>query len=257
VLLSDTDLTPNGGPTTASRQTYVSGNAARRAAIQMREVMAQVASEHLDAAPDTLKFRNGRIEYDGKSASFAEVVEWMEAEGRATKLVYEYTAPETKPLGQGGDMHVAFSYATHAALVEVDTDTGQVKVLKVVAAHDIGRAINPLALEGQIDGGIVMGIGNALTEEFPHDNGVPWAQWLARYKMPSIKHTPEIKSFIVEHEISTGPFGAKGVGEISSIPITPAITNAIYNAVGVRVRRLPVDQDSLLRAMKSGAKSVD
>jgi xanthine dehydrogenase molybdenum-binding subunit len=257
VLLSDTDLTPNGGPTTASRQTYVSGNAARHAAIQMREVMSSVAAERLDVPPDSLRFRNGRVEHDGKSASFAEVVEWMQAEGRATKLVYEYTAPETKPLGQGGDMHVAFSYAAHAALVEVDTDTGEVKVLKVIAAHDIGRAINPLALEGQIEGGIVMGIGNALTEEFAHEKGVPWAQWLARYKMPSIKHTPEIESFIVEHEISSGPFGAKGVGEISSIPITPAITNAIANAVGVRVRRLPVDQDTLLRAMKSGAKSVD
>lgn len=257
VFLSDTDLTPNGGPTTASRQTYVSGNAARHAAIQMREVMAQVAAEHLDAAPDQLKFRDGRVQHNGKSASFAEVVEWMQAEGRATKLTYEYTAPATRPLGQGGDMHVAFSYAAHAALVEVDTETGQVKVLKVIAAHDIGRAINPLALQGQIDGGIVMGIGNALTEEFPHEKGVPWAQWLARYKMPSIKHTPQIKSFIVEHEVSSGPFGAKGVGEISSIPITPAITNAIYNAVGVRVRRLPVDQDALLRAMKHGDKSVD
>jgi len=257
VLLSDTDLTPNGGPTTASRQTYVSGNAAKHAAIQMREIMSRVAAEHMDVSPDALQFHNGRVEHNGKAASFAEVVEWMQAEGRATKLIYEYTAPETKPLGQGGDMHVAFSYAAHAALVEVDTDTGEVKVLKVIAAHDIGRAINPLALEGQIEGGIVMGIGNALTEEFPHEKGVPWAQWLARYKMPSIKHTPEIKSFIVEHEISSGPFGAKGVGEISSIPITPAITNAIYNAVGVRIRRLPVDQDTLLRAMKSGAKSVD
>ena len=265
VLLSDTDLTPNGGPTTASRQTYVSGNAARHAAMQMREVMSRVAAERLDVSPDSLKFRNGRVEHAddnnghsrGKSASFAEVVEWMQAEGRSTKLIYEYTAPETRPLGQGGDMHVAFSYAAHAALVEVDTETGEVKVLKVIAAHDIGRAINPLALEGQIEGGIVMGIGNALTEEFPHEQGMPWAQWLARYKMPSIKHMPEIKSFIVEHEISSGPFGAKGVGEISSIPITPAITNAIANAVGVRVRRLPVDQDTLLRAMKNGAKSVD
>lgn len=257
VLLSDTDLTPNGGPTTASRQTYVSGNAAKHAAIQMREIMSRVAAEHMDVSPDALQFHNGRVEHNGKAASFAEVVEWMQAEGRATKLIYEYTAPETKPLGQGGDMHVAFSYAAHAALVEVDTDTGEVKVLKVIAAHDIGRAINPLALEGQIEGGIVMGIGNALTEEFPHEKGVPWVQWLARYKMPSIKHTPEITSFIVEHEISSGPFGAKGVGEISSIPITPAITNAIANAVGVRVRRLPVDQDTLLRAMKSGAKSVD
>ena len=257
VLLSDTDLTPNGGPTTASRQTYVSGNAAKHAAMQMREVMSSVAAERLDVSPDSLKFHDGRVGHNGKSASFAEVVEWMQAEGRPTKLIYEYTAPETKPLGQGGDMHVAFSYAAHAALVEVDTDTGEVKVLKVIAAHDIGRAINPLALEGQIEGGIVMGIGNALTEEFPHEKGIPWVQWLARYKMPSIKHTPEIKSFILEHEISSGPFGAKGVGEISSIPITPAITNAIANAVGVRVRRLPVDQDTLLRAMKSGTKSVD
>jgi xanthine dehydrogenase molybdenum-binding subunit len=257
VLLSDTDRTPNGGPTTASRQTFVSGNAARHAAIEMRSIMSGVAAERLDVSPDSLMFRNGRVEHNGKSASFAEVVQWLQAEGRSTKLTYEYTAPTTQPLGTGGDMHFAFSYAAHAALVEVDTDTGEVKVLKVIAAHDIGRAINPLALEGQIDGGIVMGIGNALTEEFPHEKGIPYVQWLARYKMPSIKHTPEIKSFIVEHEASTGPFGAKGVGEISSIPITPAITNAIYNAVGVRVRRLPVDQDTLLRAMKSGAKSVD
>jgi CO/xanthine dehydrogenase Mo-binding subunit/aerobic-type carbon monoxide dehydrogenase small subunit (CoxS/CutS family) len=265
VLLSDTDLTPDGGPTTASRQTYVSGNAARHAAVRMREVMSTVAAEHLDVPPDSLLFRNGRVEHaggdhgqpNGKSAAFVEVVEWMQAEGRATKLTYDYHAPETKPLGQGGDMHVAFSYAAHAALVEVDTDTGEVKVLKVIAAHDIGRAINPLALEGQIEGGIVMGIGNALTEEFSHEKGVPWAQWLARYKMPSIKHTPEIESYVVEHEVSSGPFGAKGVGEIASIPITPAITNAIANAVGVRIRRLPVDQDTLLRAMKSGARSVD
>jgi xanthine dehydrogenase molybdenum-binding subunit len=257
VLLSDTDRTPNGGPTTASRQTFVSGNAARHAAIEMRSIMSGVAAERLDVSPDSLKFVNGRVEHNGKSASFAEVVQWMQAESRSTKLTYEYTAPTTQPLGTGGDMHFAFSYAAHAALVEVDTDTGEVKVLKVIAAHDIGRAINPLALEGQIDGGIVMGLGNALTEEFPHEKGIPYVQWLARYKMPSIKHTPEIKSFIVEHEASTGPFGAKGVGEISSIPITPAITNAIYNAVGVRVRRLPVDQDTLLMAMKAGAKSVD
>ena len=265
VLLSDTDLTPNGGPTTASRQTYVSGNAARHAAIQMREVMSRVAAERLDVPPDSLKFQNGTVSHNGtaephhngKSASFSQVVEWMQAEGRPTKLTYEYVAPATRPLGTGGDMHFAFSYAAHAALVEVDTGTGEVKVLKVVAAHDVGRAINPLALEGQIEGGIVMGLGNALTEEFPHEKGVPYAQWLARYKMPSIKHTPEIVSHIVEHESSTGPYGAKGVGEISSIPITPAITNAIYNAVGVRVRRLPVDQDALLLALKSGRKSVD
>jgi len=256
ILLSDTDRTPNGGPTTASRQTFVSGNAARHASIQMRGVLTQVASERLDAPPEQIVFTGGQVcvRRNGATepcATFAEVVAWTQEEGRPTRLTYEYEAPKTQPLGTGGDMHVAFGYAAQAALVEVDTETGEVKVLKVVAAHDVGRAINPLSLEGQIEGGIVMGLGNALTEEYIVEGGVPYTQWLSRYKMPSIKHTPEIVSFIVEDPTAEGPYGAKGVGELASIPTTPAITNAIYNAVGVRVDTLPVDQDQLLREMKS------
>jgi xanthine dehydrogenase molybdenum-binding subunit len=183
-------------------------------------------------------------------------VQWAKEEGRPSRLTFEYEAPKTQPLGTGGDMHFAFSYAAQAALVEVDTESGEVQVLRVVAAHDIGRAINPLSLEGQIEGGIVMGLGNALTEEYIVENGVPYTQWLARYKMPSIRHTPKITSFIVEHPAAAGPYGAKGVGEIASIPTTPAITNAIYNAVGVRVYTLPVDQDKLLRAIKAGQTAI-
>jgi CO/xanthine dehydrogenase Mo-binding subunit len=255
ILLSDTDRTPNGGPTTASRQTFVSGNAARHAAIQMREVLTQVASERLDAPPEQIVFTSGQVcvRRNGAAepcATFAEVVAWAQQEGRLTRLTYEYEAPQTQPLGTGGDMHVAFSFAAQAALVEVDIETGEVKVLKVVAAHDVGRAINPLSLEGQIEGGIVMGLGNALTEEYIVEGGVPYTQWLSRYKMPSIKHTPEIVSFIVEDPTAEGPYGAKGVGELASIPTTPAITNAICNAVGVRVDTLPVDQDRLLREMR-------
>jgi xanthine dehydrogenase molybdenum-binding subunit len=261
VLLSDTDLTPNGGPTTASRQTFVSGNAARHASMQMRQVLAEVASERLDAPPQQIEFINGQVcvRRNGVTepcATFAEVVRWASEEGRPTRLTYEYQAPKTQPLGTGGDMHFAFSYAAQAALVEVDAETGQVQVLKVIAAHDIGRAINPLSLEGQIEGGIVMGLGNALTEEYIVENGVPYTQWLARYKMPSIRHTPEIVSFIVEHPAAEGPYGAKGVGEVASIPTTPAITNAIYNAVGVRIYTLPVDQDKLLRAMQTGQTAI-
>jgi xanthine dehydrogenase molybdenum-binding subunit len=125
-------------------------------------------------------------------------VQWAKEEGRPSRLTFEYEAPKTQPLGTGGDMHFAFSYAAQAALVEVDTESGEVQVLRVVAAHDIGRAINPLSLEGQIEGGIVMGLGNALTEEYIVENGVPYTQWLARYKMPSIRHTPKITSFIVD-----------------------------------------------------------
>jgi xanthine dehydrogenase molybdenum-binding subunit len=256
VLLSDTDLTPDGGPTTASRQTFVTGNAARYAAKGMREILAETASEHLDAAPDTLLFKDGFIRQNGHRMPFAEVVKKAREENRPTRYLHEYLAPATKPLGSEGDMHFGFSYAAQAALVEVDLDTGEAHVLKIVTATDIGRALNPLALQGQVEGGIMMCLGNALTEEYIVENGKVWTDLLAKYKMPSIKHTPEIVSYLVEDEISSGPYGAKGVGEISSIPTTPAITNAIYNACGVRIKRLPVDQDALLLAIKSKSTVV-
>ncbi|WP_240550162.1 molybdopterin-dependent oxidoreductase [Candidatus Roseilinea sp. NK_OTU-006] len=257
VLLSDTDLTPDGGPTTASRQTYVTGNAARLASIKLRQQLAAVAAEMLDAPADALTFCDGQVRAGDRAVSFAEVVQQAHAEGQSTRLSHLYEAPKTQPLGAGGDMHVAFSYAAQAALVEVNELTGEVACLKVISATDVGRAINPLALQGQIDGGIVMCIGNALTEEFIQEKGIPYTDRLARYKMPSIRHTPEIVSFIVEDAAADGPYGAKGVGEISSIPTTPAITNAIYAATGVRVRRLPVDQDWLLRTMKARRQRVN
>lgn len=285
VSVMDTDTTPDGGPTTASRQTYVSGNAARLAARAMRQQMQSVLAEKFDVHPEVIAFheglayvdetrlgaiagsdgpkRNGRA--NGKphsplaprTVSFADAVHALLAEGREPKLQYEYWAPKTQPLGTGGDMHFAFSYAIHAALVSVDTDTGEVAVVRVSSAHDVGRAINPLSLAGQIDGGIVMGIGNALTEHYIVENGVPWTQRLGQYKMPGIKMTPEMQNHIVEHQTADGPYGAKGVGEISSIPISPAITNAIYNAVGVRCLALPVDQDALLLAMQTGERELD
>jgi CO/xanthine dehydrogenase Mo-binding subunit/aerobic-type carbon monoxide dehydrogenase small subunit (CoxS/CutS family) len=250
VLLSDTDLTPDGGPTTASRQTYVTGNAARLSSIKLRQHLASIAAEMLDAPADSLTFRDGIVRHNGRSVPFGAVVAQAKAEGQVTKLSNQYEAPKTQPLGTGGDMHFAFSYAAQAALVEVDERTGEVNCLKVISATDVGRAINPLALQGQIDGGILMCLGNALTEEFIIEKGIPYTDRLARYKMPSIRHTPQIISHIVEDEASDGPYGAKGVGEISSIPTTPAITNAIYAATGIRVTRLPVDQDLLLRQMK-------
>jgi xanthine dehydrogenase molybdenum-binding subunit len=256
VLLSDTDLTPDGGPTTASRQTFVTGNAARLAAQGMREILAETAAEYLDAPPQQIAFKDGFVSRNGSHLPFAEVVKRAREEHRPTRYLHEYFAPATRPLGVEGDMHFGFSYAAQAALVEVDADTGQVHVLKIVTATDIGRALNPLALQGQVEGGIMMCLGNALTEEFVVEKGRVWTDLLAKYKMPSIKHTPEIVSFLVEDEIASGPYGAKGVGEISSIPTTPAITNAIFNAVGVRIRRLPVDQDALLLAMRAGRKEV-
>jgi CO/xanthine dehydrogenase Mo-binding subunit len=256
VLLSDTDLTPDGGKTTASRQTFVTGNAARLAAITLREALSTVAAEHLNSSPERLIFRGGNVFANGHSASIGEVVTWMKAQGQQPKTSYLYHAPETKPLGAGGDMHFAFSYATQAVLVEVDLDTGEVKVEKIVSGADVGRAVNPRSVQGQIEGGIVMALGNCLTEEYIIVDGIPWSVLFARYKIPSIKHIPEIISYIIEDPVSTGPYGAKGVGELASISTTPAICNAIYNATGVRVYSLPVDQDALLRAIKSKVSAV-
>jgi xanthine dehydrogenase molybdenum-binding subunit len=240
VLLSDTDLTPDGGPTTASRQTYVTGNAARLAARGMRQRLSAVVAERWDVPPATIRFEGGELRAGEHAAAMGKAVEWLREEGRDTRLRYRYRAPETLPLGQGGDMHFAFGYSAQAAQVAVDQQSGEVQVLRIVAACDAGRAINPRALLGQIEGGLVMGIGTALTEEYRIENGVPQTLRWADYGVPLVRHVPEMDLRIVEHPTSDGPYGAKGIGELPSIPTAPAICNAIYNAVGVRVQRLPV-----------------
>ncbi len=247
VLLSDTDLTPDGGPTTASRQTYVSGNAARKAAQVLRQAITTTMAEKYDCPPQEIRFEEGLVRLNGHSVSMKTVRQEMEAEGRSPRTLYEYWAPTTNPLGEAGDMHFAYSFAAQAAEVEVNTRTGLVRVLNVIVANDVGKALNPLGLQGQVEGGVVMGLGNALTEHFIVEDGLVITDRLARYRMPSIVQTPEIYSLVVEHPTEDGPYGGKGVGEMSSIPTTPAITNAIYNAVGVRVDNLPVDQELIVR----------
>jgi selenium-dependent xanthine dehydrogenase len=245
VLLSDTDLTPDGGPTTGSRQTYISGNAVRHAAGALREAMSATLAERYDVPPESIRYVEGLAQVNGHEILMSQVASIMNEEGRKPLVSYEYWAPETTPLGEVGDKHFAFSFAAQAAEVEVDLLTGQVRVLRVIAANDVGRAINPLGLLGQVEGGVIMGVGHALTEELILENGLVWTDQLARYRMPSIEHTPQIESIVIEHPTAEGPYGAKGVGEISTMPTIPAITNAVYNACGVRLRTIPIDQDWL------------
>ena len=122
----------------------------------------------------------------------------------------------------------------------------------MIAATDVGKAINPLGLLGQIEGGVMMAIGNALTEEFIIEDGYVFTDRLARYRMPSFMDMPEIIPIVIEDPAADGPYGAKGIGEVISIPTTPAITNAIYNAVGVRVDKLPIDQEKILLGLQQG-----
>ena len=257
VLLSDTDLTPDGGPTTGSRQTYISGNAVKHAAGTLREAMKATLSERYDVVPEEIRFIEGLAQVNGSKVPYGKVADYMKEEGRQPKVLYEYWAPETYPLGESGDKHFAYSFASQAVEVEVDLETGEVRVLQVIGATDVGRAINPLGLQGQIDGGIIMGIGHALTEEFIVEEGQVFTDYLARYRMPSMKHIPEnIKSIIVEDPTRDGPYGAKGVGEISTMPTAPAIINAVYNACGIRLNSIPVDQDDLALKLRESANEA-
>ncbi len=249
VLVMDTDLTPNGGPTTASRQTFVTGNASRYAASSLRDAITAYLAEKYDTRPEEIVFNQNGVLVGEVTRTYSQIRSQMMTDRQIPKAVYEYHAPETKPLGSGGDMHFAFSFGVQAAKVEVNKITGEVRVLKVISANDVGMAVNPLGLQGQIEGGVMMGLGNCLTEEFIVEDGMVVTDRLSKYRVPGIMLTPEIKAIVVEHPISTGPYGAKGVGEICSIPTSPAITNAIYNAVSVRFDQLPVDQEYIARTM--------
>ncbi len=240
VLVMDTDLTPDGGPTTASRQTYVSGNAARLAAIELRQKIKKYISLIKGYERDNIHFERNKVKAGSVELDYGDIARWMQDSGKLPMALYEYTAPKTTPLGEPGDMHFAFSFAAQAAQVEINLNDGAVRVLQVITANDIGRAINPLGLKGQVEGGVIMGLGHALMEELVVQDGHLLTDRLSKYPIPTILDIPEIISIVVESPTSEGPYGAKGVGEIVSIPTPPAITNAIYNAVGLRIDRLPV-----------------
>jgi selenium-dependent xanthine dehydrogenase len=244
VLVADTDRTLDCAATTASRQTYVTGNAARYASREVRKLLSRTAAEFLGAPPDSLVFAGGEIRNNGHSVELSEIVKMVRRQGQLPKMSYQYVAPMCEPYH-----HFAFGFGAQAALVEVDVKTGETKVLKVIAASDVGRVINPLALQGQVEGSISMGLGMALQENFVMEEGYVMTDTLNKCRLPTIDQTPEVISFFIEHETKDGPYGAKGVGELASIPTTPAIINAIYNATGVRCYNLPADKKWLKAAL--------
>jgi selenium-dependent xanthine dehydrogenase len=251
VVVGDTDLTPDGGATTASRQTFITGNAARLAARTLRDILQRVASEELDADPGNLVFSDGSIRANGrKTLPIAEAIRLARRAGHPLKDREIYTPPRTVPLGEQGDMHFAFGYATQAAEVEVDITDGSVKVLRVIAAHDVGSTVSPLGVEGQVQGGIVMGMGYALMEDFTMKEGKPEKTTLTKYRIPKIAEMPQMTPIIVEQPTADGPYGAKGAGEITSIPTAPAITNAIHRAVGVRTFSLPATPEHIVSGLR-------
>lgn len=263
VLSSDTFCTPDGGETTASRQTFVTGNAVQAAAIRFKQVLQDWISREYGIGPEDMVFHSNLL-IDARSgkqaATMEEVAKRAKAKGQKLAAEHYYLAPTTYPLPESADhqpgvelarynIHFAYCFGTQAAVVEVDEETGEVKVLKVIAAHDVGRAIHPQNIRGQIEGSVVMGMGYGLSEEFKLDRGQVVTGNLARLKLPKITQTPEIQPLIIEVEQPEGPFGAKGMGELPINPTAPAIINAIYDAVGVRINSLPATREKILQAL--------
>jgi aldehyde oxidoreductase len=242
----DTDVTPDAGKTSASRQTFVSGNAARLSGLALRQMILQ----RCNAAPEaTLVFTPGAVLVTDAAGSHRVDLTLLpaDAEGNVLRAEESYDPP-TKPLdaeGQG-EPYAQFGYAAHLAVVEVDVKLGLVRPLHFTAAHDVGRAINPLLVEGQVQGGIAQGLGMALLEEYLPGR----TENLHDYLIPTIGDIPPIETLIIEEPDAHGPYGAKGLGEHVLIPTAPALLNAIRNATGVAMHRVPVTPARLCAALK-------
>lgn len=255
IVSADTSVTPDAGPSTASRQTYVSGNAVRKAAADARKEVLELAAEMLVTSRDNLVVRDRMISLkDDPSIVMPFARAAAESHRRGRRFAgfgwHDITTPDVDPETNQGDAYASYLYATQLAEVEVDTDTGEVRLLRLVSATDVGRAINPSNVAGQVQGGASMGMGYALCEEVVMDRGVTLTPSLREYRVPTSMDVPNIEAIIVEEEDPSGPFGAKGVGEAAAIPTAPAILNAIYDAVGVRVSQLPATPERILGLLK-------
>ncbi len=254
VTSADTMVTPEGGATSASRQTLISGNATKLAARQAKGTLAEVASGFLNVPEEDLIFRNREI-YSCKDNSvrmtYKELMAEMKKHGRLAVGAGAYNPKTTylDPQTMAGIPYEVYSYATTIAEVEVDTETGEVEVLKVVSAHDVGRSINDVMVEGQIEGGVVMGEGFAVFEKVEYSNGVIKNPIFSKYLIPTAMDAPDIYSVVVECEGECGAYGAKGVGEPALIPSIPAIAAAVEDAIGVHFTSLPITPTDVLREL--------
>ncbi len=259
VITADTGMTPDSGPSSASRQTYISGNAVRLAAEKAREQVIAKAAEMLDLDPGEIRLRDGQVWYEEEPAgkTMIEVIAQCRGEGILTLGHGTFNPATTKldPATGQGVPYATYAFATQIAEVEVDTETGIVEVKKIVAAHDVGAAVNPQNVEGQIEGGCSMGVGYALLEEVVVDGGEIKNPGLSSYLIPTALDMPEVFPMIVEAQEPSGPYGAKGVGEPALVPTAAAIANAVADALGIRLYDLPLTPERIVAAIKAAASS--
>lgn len=245
LLSGDTAITPDCGKTSASRQTLVTGKAAQTAGEQLRRAILKLAGA-CDCA--SIYFGGGGVTVRDGDRSQKLALAGMPLDQYGYVITSEATFdPPTSPLDENGQgvPYAVYGFGAHLAEIEVDTELATVRVLKVTAAHDVGRAINPTLIEGQIEGGVAQGLGMALMEEFFPGKG----ENLHDYLIPSAGDVPPVESILIEDPSPIGPFGAKGIGEQAVIPTAPAILNALHDAIGIRVRKIPATPDRIRAAI--------
>ncbi|TMJ42989.1 MAG: aldehyde oxidase [Alphaproteobacteria bacterium] len=245
LISADTALTPDCGKTSASRQTFVTGKAAELAGRKLREEILRFANAG-EAASFTLHDGGVSVD-DGVMSHRIDLAKLSEDRFGYVVAAEETFDPPTTPLDENGqgDPYAVYGFGAHLAEIEIDVELGKVRVLRITAAHDVGRAINPTLIEGQIEGGVAQGLGMALMEEFHPGR----AENLHDYLIPTIGDVPAVVSILIEDKSPVGPFGAKGVGEQALIPTAPAILNAIHDATGVRIRRVPATPERIRAAL--------
>ncbi len=255
----DTDYTPYDQSTSGSRTVFHMGNAILRAVEDLARQLCRLAAPTLDVPVAALEVRDGAVWVAGRASvgkTFAEVIRARYgARGATVQGLGTFTPPAAEApdieTGQSPRVSAFWMYATHVVDVEVDLLTGRVKVLRVVAAHDVGRAINPAGVEAQIEGGVVQGLGATLHEEMLVRQGVVANPSFVEYKLPTTLDVPEIIPVVVEDPHDEGPYGAKGLGEPVLAPTSPAVANALFNATGVRITDLPITPEKVLRALQA------
>jgi CO/xanthine dehydrogenase Mo-binding subunit len=254
VLGPDTDRTLDAGPSVASRQTFISGNAVLRAAQPIREVLLQTASEITGLPLDILQLKDGLLLAEGEviPITLAELAAKALEQDRPLNAdgFYAMEYPEQLPPGSYRYAPSVFTFGTQVAQVLVDIETGQVSLEKLVVVQDAGKIINPGGARGQVEGGVIMGLGYALMEELLVDHGSSLNLNLGSYLIPTAKDVPELVVKIVEIPEPYAPYGAKGLGEPPLTPTAPAITNAVIDAIGIPLYSIPLTADRVLKAIE-------
>ncbi len=252
IVQGDTGLVPDGGTVTASRGTYAGGQATVAAARNMLTLLKQGGAAILGVAADAVEIRDGSAVAGDASAKLTEIHDRLAQTGRPLLAEGYFILPQSTHRIEGivGAPHYVCGYAATGCLLEVDELTGETRVLKVVSAIDCGQVINPLGLEGQSEGGVVMGMGMALSEDTLMEGSIHKTRNITSYILPTTVETPEIETIAVESREESGPFGAKGIGEVVMIPIVAAVPGAIAHATGARVWQLPATPERVWRAMR-------